>query len=87
MQPIEFEGSRMIGKPKNMTDEQCYGIPAFSGEDVNGFRFWLTAWKPSYEDLQALNRGEPIWIKTTSIGLPPMAIFTFDENGECNDAI
>jgi hypothetical protein len=33
MHPIEFEGSRMIGKPDDMTDEQCFGIPAGSGID------------------------------------------------------
>jgi hypothetical protein len=49
--------------------------------------YFLTAWKPSYEDLQALNRGEPIYIKTLSEGLPPMAVYTFDENGNCNDAV
>lgn len=48
-------------------------------EDVNCI-FYLTAWKPSYEDLEALNRGEPIYIKTLcSTGLPPMAVFTMDE--------
>lgn len=47
--------------------------------------FFLTAWKPSYEDLQALNRGEPVYIKTISNGgLPPMAVFTLDEQGNGN---
>ena len=52
--------------------------------DADQFPFYLTAWKPSYEDLQALNRGEPIYIKTLSTGLPPMALFTLDEKGEAN---
>lgn len=86
MQPIEFKGSRMIGKPKGMTDEECFGIPAFDDVDNSGFHFWLTAWKPSYEDLQALNRGEPVYVKTTSNGLPPMALFTIDQDGNNNDA-
>jgi hypothetical protein len=60
------------------------GIAA--GIDTDGFPFYMTAWKPSYEDLQALNRGEPIYIRTLSKGLPPMAVFTLDENGQCNDA-
>ena|ERR1700688_2843403 len=47
--------------------------------------YFLTAWKPSYEDLQALNRGEPVYIKTlSSVGLPPMAVFTLDESGAGN---
>lgn len=62
-------------------------LPAFAaGIDSDNFPYFLTAWKPSYEDLQALNRGEPIYIKTVSTQLPPMAVFTLDENGNCNDA-
>lgn len=60
--------------------------PVYAGVDTQDYPFYLTAWKPSYEDLQALNRGEPIYIKTLSKGLPPMSVFTVDENGKCNDA-
>ena len=86
MQPVEFEGSRMIQKPENMTDNQCMAAWCITGIDVEGFPYYVTAWKPSYEDLQALNRGEPIYVKVIGNGLPPMAIFTMDENGNCNDA-
>lgn len=86
MQPIQFPGSYEIKKPKNMTDEQCMSIYAIEGIDGEGFPFWLTAWKPSYEDLQALNRGEPIYIKSVSKKLIPMAMWTYDEKGQCNDA-
>lgn len=86
MNPAPFEGSRDIGKPADMTDEQCFSIPAFSGIDDAGFPFWLTKWMPSYEDLRALNNGEGFYIKSTSLQLIPMAVFTLDENGKCNDA-
>jgi hypothetical protein len=86
MQPVEFQGSRMIGKPKDMTDEQCFGIPATNGIDDAGFHYWLTAWKPSYEDLKALNRGESVLVKSISRGLVPMLLYTLDENGNHNDA-
>lgn len=62
-----------------------FGTPhIYMDTDVEGFDFFLTAWKPSYEDIQAINRGEPIYIKTISQGLPPMAVFTMDENNEVN---
>lgn len=109
MQPVSFEGSSEIRKPKDMTDEQCMSIWAKRGihtlleimeemeaktipphliniDESLGCMYFVTAWKPSYEDLQALNRGEPVYIKTISDGLPPMALFTLDENGNCNDA-
>jgi hypothetical protein len=84
MIPIEFEGSTEIKKPVDMTDEQCSSIWAQRGIDGDDFPFFLTAWKPSYEDLQALNRGEPVYVKTISLGLPPMFLFTVDENNQIN---
>ena len=100
MLPVNFEGANEIKKPDSMTDEQCmsiwakhgfttllgFNIPpsAYTAIDEDKYRFFLTAWKPSYEDIQAINRGEPIYIKTVSRGLPPMAVFTLDENNETN---
>jgi hypothetical protein len=70
------------------TEFRGQGVPPphLPYDDNDGFTFYVTAWKPSYEDLQSLNRGEPIYIKTISNGLPPMAVFTLDENNNCNDA-
>lgn len=78
MIPVNFEGAVEIKKPAGMTDEQCTSIWAMRGTDDEGFPFFLTAWKPSYEDLQALNRGEPVFVKTIANGLPPMALFTIE---------
>lgn len=55
-----------------------------AGIDTCDYPYFLTAWKPSYEDLQALNRGEPIYVKTLCKQLPPMSLFTLDENGNGN---
>lgn len=87
MQPVNFEGAIEIGKPKDMTDEQCMSIYAMKGVDEANFPYFLECWKPSYEDIQAINRGEPIWIKVVSNGLPPIAIWTLDETGNCMDKI
>lgn len=56
-----------------------------AGVDTANYPYYLTAWKPSYEDMQALQRGEPVYIKTLSKQLPPMAVFTLNEKNECND--
>lgn len=105
MHPIHFEGSVEIGKPQNMTDEQCmsawakYGFdrlhkwgkasviipPAvYAGIDSEEFPYYLTAWKPNKEDIEAVNRGEAVYVKTLSKQLPPMALFTLDENNKPN---
>lgn len=64
----------------------CPVPPLVAGVDTEDFPYYLTSWKPSYEDLQSLNNGGAIFIKTLSKSLPPMAVFTIDENGNCNDA-
>jgi hypothetical protein len=77
-----------------MTDEQCSSIYAMpvdhtvAGPDGQQYvsRFWVEAWKPSKEDIEAILRGEPIWLQITSVGLPPVAVFTLNEKGESNDA-
>ena len=84
MIPVFFEGSEEIKKPKSMTDEECSSVWAFTGTDIIGRDFYLTAWKPNYEDIQAINRGEPIYVKTISKRLPPMQLFTIDTNNEAN---
>lgn len=111
MHPVQFEGSVEIGKPENMTDEQCYSvwakhgmgtllnfiklkegkiisdlmIPAMAaGTDTDQFPYYITAWQPNKEDIEAINNGQPIYVKTLSKGLPPMALFTIDENNQGN---
>ena len=85
MHPVYFEGSKEIKKPSDMTDEQCSSIWATRGIDEDGYPYYLTAWKPSFEDLKALNNGQPVYVKTVSTGLPPMALFTIDNNPDKQD--
>lgn len=56
----------------------------YAGIDSEGFSYYLTAWKPNKEDIEAINRGEPIYIKTLARQLPPMAVFTLAENNQPN---
>jgi hypothetical protein len=94
MQPVNFPGAREIGKPKNMTDEQCFSVYAhtqdyeYTGSDGRQYvnRVWTEAWKPNKEDIEAILRGEPVYIQIHSEGLPPIAAFTIGEDGVSNDA-
>lgn len=85
MSPIEFEGSRMIGKPNDMADEECFAMPIYQSVDSAGYPFFLECWKPNYKDMQAIARGEPIWIKVIALGLPPISVFTMDVEGNINE--
>lgn len=86
MQPIEFPGSTEIKKPVNMTDKQCMSAWALIHKDAEGQPVgFTTCWKPSYEDLQALNRGEGVYVHFPYMQLPAMSMFTMDGKGECNN--
>lgn len=85
MLPVDFEGTNIVlGPPIGWTEEDCTSISAFKSVDESGQPFFLTAWKPNKEDLDALNRGEPIYLKTIGEGYPPTAMFTLDEKGGIN---
>lgn len=92
MKPIQFEGAREIGKPKNMTDDQCSSIWAhnydheFTGSDGKQYqsRIWTEMWQPSKEDIEAIVAGRPIILQIHSWGLPPVSMLTLDEKGEPN---
>lgn len=67
-----------------MTDEQCTPLMAWFGTSNDGLPGFITAWKPNKEDLDALNRGEPLYLKTLGTTFAPVSLFTFDEHGEPN---
>jgi hypothetical protein len=56
----------------------------YAGIDAEHFPYYMTAWMPNKEDVDAVNRGEPFYIKVLAKELPPMAVFTLDENGNGN---
>ncbi len=85
MHPIKFNGCNVdLGRPKDMTDEQCLSLPAEKNVDNSGFDYYLTAWMPNKEDLESLNRGEPMYLKVIGNNHPPVSLFTIDEKGVGN---
>ena len=82
MRPIKFEGVNTdLVKPKDMTDEQCMSLPAEKNIDNEGNHYFLTAWLPNKEDLEALQRGTPLFLKVLGQSHPPIAMYTVDEKG------
>lgn len=83
--PIKFEGANVdLAKPDNMTDEQCMTLPAEKNIDLGGFPYYLTAWMPNKEDMEAMNAGRPLFLKVLGLSHPPVALFTVDDKGEGN---
>lgn len=93
MHPIHFEGAREIGKPEDMTDDECFSLWAMPIEYTRTLpdgnptvsKVWVECWQPSKEDIEAINAGRPVWLQIHSHGLPPVALFTLDENGNSNN--
>ena len=84
--PVHFEDSNLtLKKPRNMTDEQCSDLTAYRGVDNSGFPYILTGWMPNREDIEAINEGRPIYIKTIGEAFAPLSIFTLDQEGNCNE--
>ena len=85
MLPIPFEKSKAIAKPIGMTDEQCSSLEVLQGvTEQEGWPFTLSCWKPSKEDIEAIQAGRPIWVRILSHTVNPIALFTTDANGEVN---
>lgn len=63
-----------------MTDEECSPLPAYVGKDQNGHPYINTVWMPSKEDLEALLAGRPLVLSICGVSMPPVCLFTTDEN-------
>lgn len=84
--PIDFEGTNVdLVKPPDMTDEECISLRCQRWQDSKGVWHWLIAFKPSYEDMEALKRGEPIFAHFLAPSFPVVGFFTKDENGNINE--
>jgi len=86
MRPVNFKGSNIVmEKPSNMTDEQCMPLNAFKGFDDNVGNYFVTAWTPNKEDMEALQRGEPLYVMVCGSGLPPMSLYTMNEDNTASN--
>ena len=88
MRPIHFpEANTIFNKPTDMTDEQCYSVSALVGEQ-DGIPYIRTVWLPNkedLEDLEALNAGRPLVLSICGTSMPPVGLYTYDENGNVNE--
>jgi hypothetical protein len=77
MLPTTFKESNLVlGKPADMTDEECYGLPAFKGRDTAGWPVIISKWQLSKEDLEEVNKTGCIWLAVTGESTPPVALST-----------
>lgn len=70
MKPIEFkEQTKVLSKPKNMTDEECSSLPVFT----NGTNC-ISLWELSDEEIEKIKETKCIWLGVMS-GLTQPPVF------------
>lgn len=77
MLPVTFpEQNIVLGKPDNMTDEECMSLPAWRGRNSDGLPVIISKWKLSKEDLDEINRTGEVWLQIVGPAMPPASVFT-----------
>lgn len=77
MLPTDFpQANFTFTKPESITDEECSDLRVFKGAYPDGTPVIISKWQPSKEDIEAINRGEGIFLSITGMGMPPVCIFT-----------
>lgn len=86
MTPVDFpQSNNTLGKPSNMTDEQCLPLPVHHyhqdfGPDSEGgdpvrIPAIISCWKLTPEELEEINRTGIVWVNTLGTSLAPFSVF------------
>lgn len=77
MKPVKFKEANVeIGKPVDMTDEQCGALPAFKGVDRDGFPVIVSCWEVSPSEMNRIRESGKIWLVVIGETTPPAHIAT-----------
>lgn len=70
MLPVDFPYRMLVlGKPPDMTDEECMSLPVWS----DGGRF-ISKWKLNKEELEMIQQTGEIYLEVTSAAHPPVCV-------------
>lgn len=78
MNPVKIHGfTRELGKPADWDESKngpCDTLAVIDTKDHNNNPCMVSAWKPTPEELEALNRGMPVLLWVYGAGHPPVAV-------------
>lgn len=92
--PIDFPQANVtFQKPEGWTDEECMPLRCClvksqleeEGKVITRQNI-ISCWQPNKDDVDAINRGEPIFLHLTSNIMPPVWLYTYNEKGEINES-
>lgn len=76
MTPVPLtDKTRTLGKPSDMTDEECSSLDICDVETANG-NYMVSAWRPDEADLKKLNEGEPVFLWIRGLSHPVVSLST-----------
>lgn len=74
MIPGHIHGAtRQLGKPDNMTDEQCVPL-AIKDTRIDGCNVMVSAWFPSPDEVRKMMAGQPVHLYVWGTGHPPVGL-------------
>lgn len=84
---VTFDGANSELEPPDGAPDDCIPVPAFVGSDLNGHQCVVMGFRPSREDIQAINNGDTIYLKllTTPRNIPITSLFTLNQNSQSNE--
>ena len=68
-----------LGVPEAAPDQSGYGVASlivWRGTFTDGDPGVISCWKPTADDLERLNRGEPLWMCCVARSIPPTILTT-----------
>jgi hypothetical protein len=85
MRAVELPGMIPLGKPADMSEEQCRSLPVWMADQPNtGIPLVISAWMPNKEDIEAIVAGRPVYLAVVGHTMAPVDLYTTDEAGEIN---
>jgi hypothetical protein len=70
--PASFdESNAVLGRPPDMTDEQCGPLSIARATDTEGLPLVISCWKLTQAELDEVNRTGRIWLGIVGITMPP----------------
>lgn len=74
MRPGAIRGAtRVLGKPANMTDEQCAPLHIHDTV-IDGYPYMVSAWIPTPAEVQLIMSGQPIFLYIGGQQHPPVML-------------
>lgn len=75
MDPVKIEGANLVlGKPSNWTDRECGSLHAYR-DTADGVTITTSAWKPTPDELAAINSGATVYLTVWGQAHPPVSVW------------